>query len=725
MDPQLLAHLKQHFGFESFKNHQEEIISALLEGHDCFVLMPTGGGKSMCYQLPALISPGTAIIVSPLIALMKNQVDAIRSYCNKDCVVHFLNSSLRKAMLEEVQRDTREGRTKLLYVTPESLTKKEYQEFLSSIDISFYAIDEAHCISEWGHDFRPEYRRIRNMIDIIGRRPIIALTATATPKVEHDIVRTLQIPDACFFKSSFNRPNLFYRILPKTDHIDSDVVRFILANPGKSGIVYCMSRSKVTTFAEILRMNGIRALPYHAGLDAKERAANQDAFLLEECQVMVATIAFGMGIDKPDVRFVIHYDMPKSLEGYYQETGRAGRDGAEGICIAYYCRSDMQKLAKLMQDRPNSEREIGNQLLAETIAYAESAICRRRLLLHYFGEEYQQDNCGNCDNCTMPKKKLDAKEWLQALLETVTALKGKFKSEYVIDILRGVDTPDSESYGHTELECFGSGTDISVELWENIITQAIVAGYVAKDVENYGILGITTKGKKYLKKPIKFEVIVDNIDDEDDEEMLGKEDASGEAGDPELFSIMKEFRKTMAAQLNVPAYVIFQDASLKAMATLYPMTEEELQNIPGVSAGKAKRYGTEFLALIRKHVEENEIERPMDFQVRTLPNKSRVKNALIEQIDRKVPLEDIAFFNNLEIDELLTELEQVVYSGLGINIDYIILELMSQDDVNEVYDYFKQGESDSIEAAYAEFDEAYSMEELRLIRIKFISEQAN
>lgn len=724
MDLTLLAHLKEHFGFETFKNHQEEIICALLEGKDCFVLMPTGGGKSMCYQLPALISEGTAIIISPLIALMKNQVDALRSYCNDDCVVHFFNSSLRKSQMDLVRQDTLAGRTKLLYVTPECLTKEENQAFLQSISISFFAIDEAHCISEWGHDFRPEYRKIRPMIDVIGRRPIIALTATATPKVEHDILRTLQIPQAHIFRSSFNRPNLFYSILPKNEDVDRNIVRFVLSNPQKSGIVYCMSRSKVTTFAEILRINGIRALPYHAGLDAQERAANQDAFLSEECQVIVATIAFGMGIDKPDVRFVIHYDMPKSLEGYYQETGRAGRDGGEGVCIAYYSQSDIQRLEKFMQDKSNSEREIGKQLLAETSNYAESALCRRKLLLHYFGEEYREENCGNCDNCTMSKKKLNASEWLQSLIETVLALKEKFKAEYVVDVLRGVDTADTEAYGHTELECFGQGNDVDADLWQCVISQAVIGGFIDKDVENYGILKVTAKGKKFLKKPTKFEVVIDDQDDEEDA-MVGKEDASGEAGDPELFSIMKEFRKTMALQLKVPAYVIFQDASLKAMATLYPTTEEELQNIPGVSSSKVKRYGAEFLKLIRKHVEENEIERPMDFHVRTIPNKSKIKLTIIEQIDRKVSLEDIAFFNNLEIDELLTELEEIVYSGTGINIDYAIKEIMDDSDVLEVYTYLKQSETDSIDAVLEEFGDVYSLEELRLIRIKFISEQAN
>lgn len=724
MDPNLLAHLKEHFGFETFKGNQEEIICALLREQDCFVLMPTGAGKSMCYQLPALISDGTAIIISPLIALMKNQVDALRNYCNNDRVVHFLNSSLRKAQLEQVKMDIMEGKTKLLYVTPESLTKEENQIFLKSIKISFFAIDEAHCISEWGHDFRPEYRRIRPMIEIIGRRPVIALTATATPKVEHDILRTLQIPHAEIFRSSFNRPNLFYCIKPKNEDIDKQIVQFIRANQKKSGIVYCMSRNKVTTFAEILRLNGIQALPYHAGLDAGERTANQDAFLSEECQVIVATIAFGMGIDKPDVRFVIHYDMPKSLEGYYQETGRAGRDGGEGVCLAFYTPSDMQRIEKFMQDKSNSEREIGKQLLTETANYAESALCRRKLLLHYFGEEFKEENCGNCDNCTMPKKKLDANEWLLSLIETVLALKEKFKTEYVIDVLRGVDTADIETYGHAELECFGQGNDVDAEMWQCVINQAIVAGFVSKDIENYGILKITTKGKKFLKKPTKFEVVVDQ-DDSDNEEMIGKEDASGEAGDPELFSIMKEYRKMLSAQLKTPAYLIFQDASLKAMATLYPMTEEELQNIPGVSPGKVQKFGAQFLELIRKHVEENEIERPIDFRMRTIPNKSKVKITIVGQVDRKVPLEDIAFFNNLDIDELLIELEEIVYSGTSINLDYVIQEIMDPSDVDEVYDYLKQAETDSIDALFDEFGDVYTIEELRLIRIKFISELAN
>ncbi|MBB6275698.1 DNA helicase RecQ [Porphyromonas circumdentaria] len=722
MNQELLTQLKDYFGFDTFKSNQQAIITNLLEGKDSFVLMPTGGGKSLCYQLPALISSGTAIIISPLIALMKNQVDAIRSYCKNDSIAHFLNSSLSKAQLEAVRKDISQGLTKLLYVAPESLNKEENTSFLQSIPISLYAIDEAHCISEWGHDFRPEYRKIRPIIEAIGKRPIIALTATATPKVEHDIIKNLNIHGATIFRSSFNRANLFYQVIPKTESIDRDIIKFIFSNPEKSGIIYCMSRNKVTTFAELLQTNGIKALPYHAGMDARERAINQDAFLSEECKVIVATIAFGMGIDKPDVRYVIHYDMPKSLEGYYQETGRAGRDGGEGLCIAYYCTKDMQRLEKFMQNKPVSEQEIGKQLLSETSTFAESAMCRRRLLLHYFGEEYKKDNCGNCDNCTMPKKKIEATELLQSALEVILALKEKCKEDHVINVLRGVTTADIEMFGHDQLECFGQGEETDAEMWENIINQALIAGFIEKGVENYGVLGVTAKGKKFLKKPTKFEIVVVS---EEDEELALKEDASGEAADPELFSMMKDLRKNVAAQHKVPTYVVFQDATLKAMATLYPITEEELQNIPGVSAGKASRYGAEFLRLIRQHVEDNEIERPMDFRVRTVANKSKVKISIIQQLDRRIPLEEIAFSNNLDIEELLTEIEQIVYSGTRINIDYIIYELMSDDDVKEVYDFLKSSESEQIDTVSDEFGDVYSLEELRLIRIKFISEQAN
>lgn len=722
MEKELLSHLKDFFGFDSFKGNQQAIINNLLEGRDSFVLMPTGGGKSLCYQLPALLSEGTAIIISPLIALMKNQVDAIRSYCKKDRVAHFLNSSLSKAQMEIVRQDIMNGETKLLYVAPESLNKEDNSLFLQGVSISFYAIDEAHCISEWGHDFRPEYRKIRPIIELIGKRPIIALTATATPKVEHDILKNLNIQQATIFRSSFNRENLFYQVLPKNESVDRDIIRFILSNPKKSGIVYCTSRSKVTTFAELLQANDIKALPYHAGMDAKEREANQDAFLNEKCKVIVATIAFGMGIDKPDVRYVIHYDMPKSLEGYYQETGRAGRDGGEGLCIAYYNKKDMQRLEKFMQSKPICEQEIGKQLLNETSTFAESSVCRRKFLLHYFGEEYESENCENCDNCTMPKKKVDATELLQSALEVIIALKGKSKSDHVINVLRGVSTADIEMFGHDQLECFGQGEETNADTWEAVINQALIAGYIAKGVENYGLLSITDKGKKFVKKPTKFEIIVES---DEEEEPIMKEDASGEAADPELFSMMKELRKKVAAKLKVPTYVVFQDASLKAMATLYPITEEELQNIPGVSAGKASRYGEEFLKLIRRHVEDNEIERPMDFKVRTVASKSKVKISLIQQLDRRTPLEEIAFSNNLDIEELLSEIEQIVNSGTRINIDYVINDLMSDDDVAEVYDYLKGSEIDSIDDVADEFGDVYSIEELRLIRIKFISEQAN
>ncbi|WP_329905537.1 DNA helicase RecQ [Porphyromonas pogonae] len=722
----LLKALKDHFGFDSFKGNQQAIIEHVLMGRDTFVLMPTGGGKSLCYQLPALLMEGTAVIISPLIALMKNQVDAIRGYCREDGVAHFMNSSLNKNQLECVKEDIRRGITKMLYVAPESLTKEDNIAFLRSINISFYAIDEAHCISEWGHDFRPEYRRIRPIVSEIGEHPIVALTATATPKVQHDIQKNLGMEDVAIFKSSFNRPNLFYQIKPKNEGVDKDIVKFILSQPQKSGIIYCMSRNKVTTFAQVLQANGIKALPYHAGLDAKERAENQDAFIEERVDVIVATIAFGMGIDKPDVRYVIHYDMPKSIEGYYQETGRAGRDGGEGKCIAYYRPEDLDKLEKFMKNKPISEQEIGRQLLGETAAYAESSICRRIFLLNYFGEEYKSDNCGSCDNCLMPKKKVEAKELLLNVLEVVDTLKEKFKTDYVIKILRGETNADIESFGHENLECFGIGKEEDENLWNAVIRQALISGYLDKDVETYGVLKMTQAGKKFIKKPVSFKVVDENDEEEvDDDNASRSGGGSGGAVDPVLFSMMKDLRKKMGAQNKVPPYVIFQDSSLESMATFYPVTLDELQNIPGVGAGKAARYGAKFVELIKRHVEDNDIERPEDMRVRTLPNKSKMKVSIIQQIDRKVALDDVAMSHGLDFDALLSEIEAIVYSGTRINISYFIEEAMDEDHQEDIFQYFKESTTDSLDAAMDELGDDYTEEEIRLVRIKFLSELAN
>jgi len=613
--------LKKHFGFDTFKGNQKAIIENVLAGNDTFVLMPTGGGKSLCYQLPSLLMEGTAIVVSPLIALMKNQVDAMRNFSEEDGVAHFINSSLSKSAIDQVKEDILSGKTKLLYVAPESLTKEENVEFLRQVKISFYAVDEAHCISEWGHDFRPEYRRIRPIINEIGKRPLIALTATATPKVQHDIQKNLGMTDAAVFKSSFNRVNLYYEVRPKTANVDRDIIKFIKSNEGKSGIIYCLSRKKVEEFADILKANGIKALPYHAGMDSQVRSANQDAFLMEQVDVIVATIAFGMGIDKPDVRYVIHYDIPKSLEGYYQETGRAGRDGGEGHCLAFYSYKDLQKLEKFMQGKPVAEQEIGKQLLLETAAYAETSVCRRKVLLHYFGEEYSEDNCGNCDNCLNPKKQVEAKELLGAVLEVISTLKEKFKAEYIVNMLVGNETSEIQSYKHNELEVFGSGQDEDEKIWNAVIRQALIAGYLEKDIENYGLLKITPKGKEFMKKPVSFKITEDHEFEEEEEEIPVRGGASC-AVDPVLYSMMKDLRKRLSKRLEVPPFVIFQDPSLEAMATTYPITLEELQNIPGVGAGKAKRYGAEFIALIKRHVEENEIERPEDLRVKTVANKS-------------------------------------------------------------------------------------------------------
>ena len=720
----LTEELKRNFGFDTFKGNQEAIIRNLLAGNDTFVLMPTGGGKSLCYQLPSLILDGTAIVISPLIALMKNHVDAMRNFSAEDGVAHFINSSLNKTAIDQVKTDILSGKTKLLYVAPESLTKEENIDFLKQVNVSFYAVDEAHCISEWGHDFRPEYRRIRPIINEIGVRPVIALTATATPKVQHDIQKNLGMLEATVFKSSFNRPNLYYEVRPKTANIDKDIIKYIKSQEGKSGIIYCLSRKKVEELAELLQVNGIRALPYHAGMDSATRTQNQDAFLLEKIDVIVATIAFGMGIDKPDVRYVIHYDIPKSLEGYYQETGRAGRDGGEGQCITFYINKDLQKLEKFMQGKPIAEQEIGKQLLLETAAYAESSLCRRKILLHYFGEEYEEDNCGNCDNCLNPKKQVEAKDQLCAVLETIIALKEKFKAEYVIDVLLGKETSQILSYQHEDLEVFGSGQGEDERTWNAVIRQALIAGYIGKDIENYGLLKVTKAGHAFLKNPVSFKIVKDVDFDEVEEEVPMKGGASC-AVDPELYSILKDLRKKIAKRLELPPYVIFQDPSLEAMATTYPITIEELQNIPGVGAGKAKRYGEEFVKVIKAHVEENEIERPEDLRVRTVANKSKLKVSIIQAIDRKIALDELAESKGLEFGELLDEIEAIVYSGTKINIDYFLHEIMDDEHIDDIFDYFKESESDSLEDAIEEFGMEYSEEEIRLIRIKFLSEMGN
>ena len=714
----LTEELKRNFGFDTFKGNQEAIIRNLLAGNDTFVLMPTGGGKSLCYQLPSLILDGTAIVISPLIALMKNQVDAMRNFSAEDGVAHFINSSLNKTAIDQVKTDILSGKTKLLYVAPESLTKEENIDFLKQVNVSFYAVDEAHCISEWGHDFRPEYRRIRPIINEIGVRPVIALTATATPKVQHDIQKNLGMLEATVFKSSFNRPNLYYEVRPKTANIDKDIIKYIKSQEGKSGIIYCLSRKKVEELAELLQVNGIRALPYHAGMDSATRTQNQDAFLLEKIDVIVATIAFGMGIDKPDVRYVIHYDIPKSLEGYYQETGR------EGQCITFYINKDLQKLEKFMQGKPIAEQEIGKQLLLETAAYAESSLCRRKILLHYFGEEYEEDNCGNCDNCLNPKKQVEAKDQLCAVLETIIALKEKFKAEYVIDVLLGKETSQILSYQHEDLEVFGSGQGEDERTWNAVIRQALIAGYIGKDIENYGLLKVTKAGHAFLKNPVSFKIVKDVDFDEVEEEVPMKGGASC-AVDPELYSILKDLRKKIAKRLELPPYVIFQDPSLEAMATTYPITIEELQNIPGVGAGKAKRYGEEFVKVIKAHVEENEIERPEDLRVRTVANKSKLKVSIIQAIDRKIALDELAESKGLEFGELLDEIEAIVYSGTKINIDYFLHEIMDDEHIDDIFDYFKESESDSLEDAIEEFGMEYSEEEIRLIRIKFLSEMGN
>lgn len=716
--------LKRYFGFDNFKQNQEDIIRSLLDKRDVFVLMPTGGGKSMCYQLPALLMEGTAIVISPLIALMKNQVDALRHNSEDDGVAHFINSSLNKAAVDKVKSDIQRGVTKLLYVAPETLTKDENVAFLKGIKISFYAIDEAHCISEWGHDFRPEYRKIRPIINEIGNAPVIALTATATEKVRSDIKKSLAMTDVVEYSSSFNRANLYYEVRPKTNQIDKDIIRFIKQHPGRSGIVYCLSRKKVEELAEVLRTNDIKAQAYHAGMDAATRSQTQDAFLMEDIDVIVATIAFGMGIDKPDVRFVIHYEIPKSLEGYYQETGRAGRDGGEGICIAFYSYKDLQKLEKFMIDKPVAEQEIGKQLLKETASYAESSLCRRKLILHYFGENYEPDNCHNCDNCLNPKKKVEAKDFLCKAIETVIATKENFTEEYIIDILQGNETDEVLAHHHEDLDVFASLEDVEEKTLSPVLKQAVISGYFEKDVDNFGVLKVTKAGKAFLKSPKSFQIVEDNEFDEMEEEEPLQSGGSC-AVDPVLYDMIKDLRKRMAKDLDVPPYVIFQDASLEAMATIYPQTIKELENIPGVGAGKAKRYGEEFCKLIKQHCEDNEIERPEDLRIRTVANKSKLKVSIIQAIDRKVMLDDLAESKGIDFEELLDEIEAIVYSGTKINIDYFIEEILDDDHIMDIYDYFKESETDDIEDAIDELGADYTEEEIRLVRIKFISEMAN
>ena len=715
--------LKRYFGFDKFKGDQEAIIRNLLDGNDTFVLMPTGGGKSLCYQLPSLIMEGTAIVVSPLIALMKNQVDVINGLSEESGVAHYLNSSLNKAAIQQVMDDVHAGRTKLLYVAPESLNKEDNLEFFKSFKISFYAIDEAHCISEWGHDFRPEYRNIRPTINKIGVAPVIALTATATDKVRTDIKKSLGILNAREFKSSFNRPNLYYEVRQKTKDIDKQIIKFIKHNAGKSGIVYCISRKKVEELAAVLQANDIKAAPYHAGLDSATRSQTQDDFLMERIDVIVATIAFGMGIDKPDVRFVIHYDIPKSLEGYYQETGRAGRDGGEGICIAFYAYQDLQKLEKFMEGKPVAEQDIGKQLLQETAAYAESCVCRRKLLLHYFGEEYHQENCGNCDNCLHPKEKREGKDALLIILKAVVAIKEAFQQPYLIDFVKGRSTDEIVSHKHDQLEEFGSGEDEDPKIWNPVIRQALIAGYLDKEVENYGVLKITPAGRKFIKNPTSFMIVEDNDFSEQYEEEGG--DRSGAALDPELYSMLKDLRKKVAKKQGLPGYVIFQDVSLEQMATMYPITIEELQNIQGVGIGKAKRYGREFCELIKRHCEENDIERPEELRVRTVAKKSMLKVKIIQSIDRQIPLDDIASAQGLEFEELLDEIEAIVYSGTKLNIDYFLDDVMDADHIDDIYEYFRESETGDIETALEELGDDSTENDIRLVRIKFLSEMGN
>ena len=715
--------LKKYFGFDTFKGDQEAIIQNVLDGHDTFVLMPTGGGKSLCYQLPSLLMDGVAIVISPLIALMKNQVDFITHLSEHEGTAHFLNSSLNKAAIDQVKSDIREGRTKLLYVAPESLTKEDNVEFLKSCKISFYAVDEAHCISEWGHDFRPEYRRIRPIINEIGKAPVIALTATATDKVRTDIKKNLGIVDAVEFKSSFNRPNLYYEVRPKTKDIDKDIVRFIKQHENKSGIIYCLSRKKVEDLAEVLCANDIKAAAYHAGLDSATRTQTQDDFLMEKIDVIVATIAFGMGIDKPDVRFVIHYDIPKSLEGYYQETGRAGRDGGEGICLAFYSYKDLQKLDKFMEGKPVAEQDIGRQLLKETAAYAETSVCRRKMLLHYFGENYEQDNCHNCDNCLHPTTKIEARDQLVIALKAILAVKENFRSDYVVDFIMGRDTNEISAHKHDELDEFGSGEDENPKIWNPVIRQALIAGYLKKEVENYGLLKLTSAGKKFIKSPHSFMVVLDREFNEEEEPVEGGTSAL----DPTLSAMLYDLRKKWSRKLERPPYVIFQDVSIEQMATDYPVTLEELKSIQGVGDEKTRQpYAKEFVDFIKRYCEENDITRQADLRVRTKAKDSMRKLKILQNIDRRIALDDIANALGIDFEELLDELEGIVlYSGNKVNIDYFLEEIMDPDDVDDIYEYFRESDSGNLKEAFKELGSDYEENEIRLVRIKFISEMAN
>ena len=716
--------LKEHFGFSSFKGNQEAVILNLLSGRDTFVLMPTGGGKSLCYQLPALIMDGVAIIISPLIALMKNQVDAMRTFSDNPGIAHFLNSSLNKNAVQQVREDVLAGKTKLLYFAPESLTKEDNIAFLHKIKISFYAIDEAHCISEWGHDFRPEYRRIRPIINDIGQAPLITLTATATPKVQLDIQKNLGMTDATVFKSSFNRPNLYYELRPKHD-ADRDIIRYIKQNEGKSGIIYCLSRKKVEELAELLVANGIKALPYHAGMDAQTRADNQDAFLMEGVDVIVATIAFGMGIDKPDVRFVIHYDIPKSLEGYYQETGRAGRDGGEGHCLTFYNYKDIQKLEKFMQGKPVAEQEIGKLLLLETQSYAESSMCRRRSLLHYFGEEYKEENCGSCDNCCNPRPRVDATKELVMALKALQSIGDKFKIDHLVTLLLGKNTANIKSYSHHKNQYFGCGREREASFWNAVIRQGLIMGLINKNIENYGLIGITDAGLKFIEHPTTIKIAEDHDYDQEEREQTVAP-AGGGAADEELFAMLKDLRKKVAKQHNLPPFVIFQDPSLQDMAIQYPITIEEMQNISGVGAGKARKFGEEFIRLIKAYVEEKEIIRPQDMVVKAVANKAGNKIFIIQSIDRQMDFEDIARAKNLSFDDLITEIEAIVNSGTHLNIQYYLDNYMDEDKIEDIYRYFKEdAESDSLAEAVAELGSDYSEEEIRLVRIKFLCEAGN
>ena len=719
----LTAELKKYFGFDKFKGDQEAIVQNLLAGNDTFVLMPTGGGKSLCYQLPSLLMEGTAIVISPLIALMKNQVDFMNGLSEVEGVAHYLNSSLNKAAIDRVKSDILSGHTKLLYVAPESLTKEDNVEFLKSVKISFYAVDEAHCISEWGHDFRPEYRRIRPIVNEIGNAPVIALTATATDKVRTDIKKNLGIVDAKEFKSSFNRPNLYYEVRPKTKDVDKDIIKFIRQHPGKSGIIYCLSRKKVEELAAILKTNDIKAAAYHAGLDSATRSQTQDDFLMERIDVIVATIAFGMGIDKPDVRFVIHYDIPKSLEGYYQETGRAGRDGGEGMCIAFYSNKDLRKLDKFMEGKPVAEQDIGRQLLQETAAYAETSVCRRKMLLHYFGEAYDKANCGNCDNCLHPKTKVEAKDQMVIALKAIVAIKENFRTDYVIDFITGKETDEIVAHKHQNLEEFGSGADDDEKIWNPLIRHALISGLLKKDVENYGLLKITAEGKRFIKKPHSFEIVKDNEFDEDYSEEGGDNPC---ALDPTLCAILRDLRKKISKQMERPPYVIFQDVSIEQMATDYPVTLEELKSIQGVGEGKVRQpYAKEFVEVIKNYCEENDIVRQADLRVRTVAKKSMLKVSIIQGIDRQIALDDLANAKGIDFDEMLDEVEAIVYSGTKLNIDYFLEEVMDEDHIDDIYDYFLDSDTDDLETAIEELGEDYSEDEIRLVRIKFISEMAN